>query len=61
MFLQAVVVACDDARPNIRSLVDFGVAKIGKVTGLYALMERSLFGLDKVAQMNIFANAAAWA
>ena len=58
MLVHAVVVAGDGSRADVDTRADDGVAKIVEVVGLGSFAESHLLGLDKVADVRAFADAA---
>ena len=61
VFVDAVVVAGNDACADVGSFVYYGVAKIGEVAGFDALVKPGLLGFDEVADVDVFADFAAGA
>lgn len=49
VFLDAVVVAGDDARADVAVGADVGIAQIGEVARFYAAAQAAVFDFDKIA------------
>src|ERR1035438_4623541 len=58
VLVHAVVVAGNYPRPDVRALAYLCIAQVGEVAGLGSLAQLRLFGLNKVADVRIFADFA---
>src|ERR1019366_5072346 len=58
VFLLAVVIAGDGARPDVHAFPDFRVAQIAEVIGLRTLAQLGFLRLDEVPQVSPFAHLA---
>ena len=59
VLVEAVVIAGDGARADIRARADARIADIGEVVGLGALFDRGVLHLDEIADMRTFADLRA--
>ena len=60
MLADAIIVAGDGARADIRALAHMRIAQIGQVTDLHALVQNRILDLDEVADMHVAAQFRAW-